>query len=159
MTQHRFGKAALLLAAFLGLSGFTFDPVKPEYNPAHYVNNDPAWSLLAVAKVTTEAKAGVYTAAFPAELQRLENKSFTITGFMMPLEATPMTDHFILMRRNSACPFCPPNSPTEAIEIRSKTKFKYTGEEIMVTGVLKLVPSSADGLFFRLDSTDVSAES
>lgn len=156
MPRHNLAKAVLLLLAFVGLTGFA--QFQPEYNPQHYVNNDPAWSLLAVAKVTTEATAGVYTASFPPELQKLENKSFTITGFMMPIEATPMSDHFILMRRNSACPFCPPNGPTEAIEVYSKTKFKYTGEEIIVTGTLKLVSSSENGLFFRLDSADPSNE-
>ncbi len=158
MNRRKLAIMGLLVLSAPGLGAFTNKQFDLEYNPAHYINNDPAWSLLAVAKVTADAKAGVYSASFPPELQKLENKPFSITGFMMPLEPSPMTDHFILIRRNSACPFCPPNSPTEAIEIRSNAKFKYTGEEISVKGTLKLVPSSADGLFFRLESTDVSNE-
>jgi hypothetical protein len=32
----------------------------------------------------------------------------------------------------------------------------YTGEEITVSGRLKLVNSSADGLFFRLENAEVA---
>ncbi len=151
------GRLALAATAFFGLCGFQFGQLPPQYNPNHYVNDDPAWSLLSDAQVSSDMKRGVYSASFPPDLKSLENKPFTISGFMMPLEATPTSAHFVLIRRNSACPFCPPNSPTEAVEVLSNAKVRYTGEEISVTGRLKLVGSSATGLFFQLEAADVKA--
>jgi hypothetical protein len=127
-----------------------------QYNPAHYENNDPAWSLLNEAQVIGDTKRGEYRATFPPGLINLQSKAFSISGFMMPLEPASQTLHFALLRRNSGCPFCPPNQPTEAIEIFSRSLVKYTGEEISVKGILRLVSSSADGLFFRLDDTVVT---
>lgn len=157
MPVHPFGRLALAATAFVMLCGFQYGQLPLSYNPDHYENDDPAWSLLADAQVSTDLKQGVYKASFPADLRSLENKPFVITGFMMPLEAAPMSAHFVLLRRNSACPFCPPNSPKEAIEVMSTAKVRYTGEEVSVKGVLKLVGSSQNGLFFRLDAADVKA--
>ncbi|MDB5429603.1 MAG: hypothetical protein JWP35_719 [Caulobacter sp.] len=126
------------------------------YNPGHYENNDPAWSLFNEAQVTGDTTKGEYRAAFPPGLIRLQGQRFSVSGFMMPLEPAPQTLHFALLRRNTACPFCPANKPTEAVEIYSRGLVKYTGEEIAVKGTLRLISSSADGLFFRLDDTVVT---
>ena len=74
-----------------------------------------------------------------------------MVGFILPLEASPSSRHFMLVRRNTGCPFCPPNAPTEAVEVMAQAPVAYTGEEVRMSGRLRLVPSSGDGLFFRLD--------
>jgi hypothetical protein len=62
----------------------------------------------------------------------------------------------MLVRRNTGCPFCPPNAPTEALEVFSQKPVRYTGEEIVMTGRLKLVGASSEGLFFQLKDADVA---
>jgi hypothetical protein len=134
-----------------GLCGFTQQPLTPQYDPFHYVNNDPAWNLLNEASVTSDAAKGEYKATFPPDLLRLQGARFKVSGFILPLDAMPATLHFAVVRRNTACPFCPPNTPTEAVEVFSQELVKYTGEQVTVTGQLTLVSSSAEGLFYRLD--------
>ncbi len=150
---------AFAVAASLGLCGYQHEAMPLQYNPTHFVNNDPGWNLLNEAKVTSDTGKGEFTADFPGDVRHLEAKPFGISGFMMPLEATPRTLHFVLVRRNTACPFCPPNTPTEAIEVFSRGLVKYTGEEVTVKGRLKLVSSSAQGLFYQLESADVTPAS
>jgi hypothetical protein len=148
-------RLAVVLIAALGLSAFSQQPIAPQYNPNHYVNNDPAWTLLNEAKVTADTTKGEFTAAFPPDLLKLQGRRFQITGFILPLDPASQTMHFALVRRNTACPFCPPNEPTEAVEVFSQELVKYTGEEISVSGRLVLVSSSADGLFYRLERAQV----
>jgi hypothetical protein len=147
--------AAAGLAA-LGLCGFSIQQAPQLYDPNHFENNDPAWSLLNEAAVSLDDAKGEYKAAFPVDLARLQDKPFTISGFMMPLDPAMRTVHFALVRRNTACPFCPPNTPTEAVEVFSPALVQYTGQEVKVTGRLTLVASSAQGLFYRLDGAHVT---
>ncbi len=125
------------------------------YNPQHYVNNDPIWDQFNQAQITPDMKAGEYKASFPSTLSQRQNKSVRVSGFILPLEASSTSSHFMLVRRNTGCPFCPPNAPTEAVEVFSAAPVNYTGQEMAATGRFKLVASSADGLFFRLDQASV----
>jgi hypothetical protein len=142
-------------AAMVALCGFDQGPALT-YNPKHYVNNDPLWDLLNKAEVTADFKKGAYSVKFPTALIDRQGQPFRIEGFILPLETSSRSAHFILVRRNTGCPFCPPNAPTEAIEIMAVKSVNYTGEEITVSGRLKLVSSSADGLFFRLENAEVA---
>lgn len=159
----RLGRAlgsSLAAVAALGLCGFSIQQQVPlKYDPNHYQNDDPAWGLLNQATVSLDSQKGEYRAIFPLDLLTLQTRKFTITGFMMPLDPSKRTFHFALVRRNTACPFCPPNNPTEAVEVFSPDLVEYTGEEIKVTGRLTLVESSAQGLFYRLDNAKVTVNS
>ena len=141
--------------AILSLEGLGQAPTL-SFNPKHYENNDPLWDLMNKSEVTADFKKGAYSVKFPVALSEREGRPFKISGFILPLEASSQSAHFMLVRRNTGCPFCLPNAPTEAIEVMAQKAVKYTGEEISVAGRLKLVSSSADGLFFRLESADVT---
>ena len=139
----------LALAAVVGLGAMQAPALT--YNPKHFENNDPLWTLLNETRVTPDKARGVYLASFPARLSAGEGSPLRVAGFILPLEASPSSRHFMLVRRNSGCPFCPPNAPTEAVEVMAQEPVAYTGEEVRMSGRLRLVPSSGDGLFFRLE--------
>jgi hypothetical protein len=148
---------AATVAVFLVVTLCGFDAgTQLTYNPAHYENNDPIWDLLNKATVVSDMAKGEYSAKFPATLVALQSKPFRISGFITPLETSRASTHFLLVRRNTGCPFCPPNAPTEAIEVLSQTPIKYTGEEIALVGHFKLISSSAEGLFYRLDDAEIT---
>lgn len=147
------GSAALIATVAIGAAA-PADAEQPAltYNPQHYQNNDPIWEVLNQTQVVANTASGQYQASFPRALVAISNKSLTIRGFILPLEATSRSAHFMLVRRNTGCPFCPPNAPTEAVEVFAAKPVDYTGEEIAVTGRLGLQGTSDQGLFFRLDS-------
>jgi hypothetical protein len=125
------------------------------YNPNHYINDDPVWTLLNETQVIADPKKGEYRATFSPALLARQAKRLRVVGFILPLEATSQSAHFSLVRRNTGCPFCPPNAPTEAVEVFAKTPIRYTGEELAMEGDLKLVAASDQGLFFRLQNAEV----
>jgi hypothetical protein len=148
------GAAALIL----GL-GAADAPPTLTYNPNHYQNNDPLWEVLNQTQVTADTAKGEYRAKFPPGVLARGDKPVRITGFILPLEPKSYSAHFMLVRRNTGCPFCPPNAPTEAVEIFARKPFQYMGDEIAVTGRLQLVSASSEGLFYRIDSADVVTNS
>ena len=75
---------------------------------------------------------------------------------MLPDEPSLTSAHFVLTRRSAGCPFCPPNEPTEAIEVFSVASMEYTQAPVTVSGQLHLVARSETGLFYRLDHAKVS---
>lgn len=137
-----------LLAAF-GLALALQAPALT-YDPKHFQNDDPVWDVLNRTRVVTDRAKGEYRATFPTDLKAREGAPFRIPGFILPLETSSRSVHFMIVRRNTGCPFCPPNAPTEAVEVRTPAPVSYTGDEVVASGRLHLVSSSADGLFFQL---------
>lgn len=117
--------------------------------------DDLQWVMFHDARITADQKAGIYTATFSPMLLKMDNQNLVITGYVLPLNPMSATTHFILTRRSPACPFCPPNEPTEAIEIFSQAFVKPTDAPITVEGRLHFVSHSEQGLFFRIDSAKV----
>ena len=147
-------RRALRLAAAGALALCAFAPLPAEQAKiaAHYTNNDPVWAVFRKAVVGEDRARGQLTARFPAEVAALEGKAMKLSGFMTPLEAKPRLRHFILTRRSTTCPFCPPNAPTEAVEVTLDQPIAPTDQEVTVTGRLSLVAASDEGLFYRLSA-------
>ncbi len=157
--QARLPRLAALGALGVLLCGFVTRPLTSAEQAlsSHHTNNDPAWALLRDAEVKDDKAKGVMTATFPAALQARAGKAFQISGYMTPLEDDVHTRHFIVTRRDTTCPFCPPNTPTEAVEVFLTRPIAVTPAEIAVAGRLELVASSQAGLFYRIaDASPVS---
>ncbi len=145
-------KAAALLLLASPLMAFVVRPLTPEERALvqHATNNDPAWGTLADTAVSEDKDKGLLLARFGPAVSRLKGADFEISGFMTPLETALQTRHFILTRRDTTCPFCPPNRPTEAVEVELDRPMAFTRDEVRVEGRLQLNASSEASLFYRL---------
>ncbi|WP_375397158.1 hypothetical protein [uncultured Sphingomonas sp.] len=117
--------------------------------------DDLRWVILHDVQVTADEARGVYTAKFSRNMADMEGRPFTIIGYMLTIEPNTRSAHFVITRRSSGCPFCPPNEPTEAIEVFATRPIDYTQAPIALKGTLHLVRSSAQGLFYRMDQAVV----
>jgi len=139
-----------LVVPGLALTGFTQQEMPDPGAPVHIQNDDPGWTILNRAKVSIDEAKGLMTAVFDDAAKAMDGKPFTIGGFMLPLDASQSFTHFVLTRRNTTCAFCPPNEPTEAIEIFTDTELSFTQDEYRVAGTLELVGEASWGLFYRI---------
>lgn len=114
--------------------------------------DDLQWVIFHDAKITADEAKGEYAATFPPSLKGEDGLHFSITGYMLPIERSTKSAHFVLTRRSAGCPFCPPNEPTEAMEIFATAPVEYTQAPVTVEGTLHLVSRSEQGLFFRMDN-------
>ena len=154
--------ALALLAAVPGAAGAQFfgnDSPAPNWGPNGNGTldhpDDVTWIMFHNAKVTADDARGIYTASFPPSLVKQDGKFFSISGYMLPVDTKTVSPHFVLTRRSTGCPFCPPNEPTEAIEVFASRPIAYTQAPVRIEGTLHLVAHSEKGLFFRLDTASV----
>ena len=117
--------------------------------------DDLRWVFFHDARIVADQAKGEYRATFSPALTKENGVRFGIAGYMLPVEATTRSRHFVLTRRSAGCPFCPPNEPTEAIEVFALKPIAYTQSPVTVTGTLRLVARSEQGLFFRLEGAKV----
>ena len=151
MKRWLFPIAALVLYASTA-AAITIGGKAP--TPLGYLDHgsDMRWRFFLETKVVENRVKGIYLATFAPYLTRIDNTKFSISGFMMPLDTNHQTRHFILTRRNANCPFCPPNEPTEAIEVFTDTPVAISDSAVTVEGRFKLVSRSTKGLFYQLES-------
>lgn len=114
--------------------------------------DDLRWVILHDVQITADNAKGIYVATFSKNMADMEGRPFSIIGYMLPIESSIHSAHFVITRRSSGCPFCPPNEPTEAIEIFATKAIDYTQAPIALKGTLHLVRSSERGLFYRMDN-------
>lgn len=117
--------------------------------------DDLQWLVFHDAKITSDAAKGEYSASFSPLLLKMEGQHIAITGYILPVSTTTAATHFVLTRRSATCPFCPPNEPTEAIEVFSQKLLNYTAAPVTVEGKLHFVARSDQGLFYRIDDAKV----
>lgn len=149
--------AATLLASPVGAQYFDGEQRQwgPRGNGTLEHEDDLRWVFFHDAKITADEAKGVYRAAFSPTLRKEDGLPFSITGYMLPVEAKSTSPHFVLTRRSTGCPFCPPNELTEAIDVFATKPIDYTQSPVTVSGRLHLISQSAQGLFFRMDRAKV----
>ena len=114
--------------------------------------DDLRWTFFHDVSIAADRGKGEYVATFGPAMAKSDGKPLSITGYMLSVEPTTRSPHFVLTRRSAGCPFCPPNEPTEAIEVFAVGPVDYRPTPVTVNGRLRLVAHSADGLFYRLDN-------
>ncbi len=109
------------------------------------------WTVLRQTKVTEDARRGLYTASFPAEVRALSGETVSVTGFMLPIDAWTRSKHFLLSKYTPVCAFCPPGAPNEVVEVIAAKSIAVTEAMVTVSGKFSLANDSEKGLFFRID--------
>lgn len=114
-------------------------------------SKDEIWKKLGQCKVQLDKKKYRYSISYSKEVKAMNGKSLTVSGFMLPLEATEKFSHFLLSKRTPTCPYCPPGQPNEIIEIYTSKPVTWDDSLITVSGTLKLITSNPElGLFFQM---------
>ena len=121
--MQSFAKAAFIALAFLAICGFSKQqtPAPSAIQPSDErqaqealpKSNDAMWQVLGKTKIDTDLKKGTFRATYPHEVKALVGKEITISGFILPLEAT---EKFIISFFPSGTPTCP------FVRLASRTK-------------------------------------
>ena len=149
-------RALFLLAGLMlaGSAAASTPPTQPASERARQAlmphSNDPIWTTLSRTAVTADMTRGIFTAAPPAEVKALDGRELTISGYMLPLDPSPMVSRFLLTKNTPVCPFCPPGQPNEVVEVDLDQFVKPTSEPVTVRGRFSLRADAGQGLFFHL---------
>jgi hypothetical protein len=118
-------------------------------------SQSPIWGKFLQSKVSYNNHTGIYSIAVTPEVKGLAGKQITVNGFVLPLDGSDQTSHFLLTRNTPVCMFCPPGEPNEVVEVMSPHPIAWTDKIVTVTGPLSLINNGEKGMFFRIAANDV----
>ncbi len=115
----------------------------------------PLWSTLRTTKISEDDARGIFKAAHPPAVKALVGRTVTLSGFVMPLDATTTGTHFLLSKYTPVCAFCPPGEPNEVVEVRTARPITFGAKLVAVTGRFGLENNGDNGLFFQMSNAEV----
>jgi len=119
------------------------------------------WELLSDVKIEVGYDdfmgAEIEQPNFSNQLKLREGKDLTLEGFIIPVQQESDQDYFILSRfPYQACFFCGAAGPETVVEVYSDRGFRYTDEQVRVTGTLRLNDDNPLHLFYILEECKVT---
>jgi len=118
-------------------------------------SQNPIWLKFAKCKVGYNNRSGVFNIAITPEVRAIAGRTVTVNGFVLPLDGSDQTKHFLLARNTPVCMFCPPGAPNEVIEVVSPHAVDWTDKMVTVTGPLGLIDNGEKGMFFKIVAVSV----
>lgn len=118
-------------------------------------SNDPLWTKLATAKTYFNEKTGYYSINITPEVKSMDGADTALSGFILPLDGSDETRHFLLSKRTPVCLYCPPGEPNEVVEVRSKRPVAWIDDQVTVKGRFKLVNDGEKAIFFALNDAEL----
>lgn len=120
-------------------------------------SQDPLWATLAKSKVKFNDKTGMYSILQPPEVKALDGKTVTLKGFVLPMDGSDHTKHFLVTKNTPVCLFCPPGAPNEIVEVLSSRAIEWTDNMVSVTGTMRLINDGEKALFFKIEGAAVKS--
>lgn len=114
--------------------------------------NHPLWNTLRQTRISIDEQTQLFRASHPSSVRALAGSRVTVRGYMLPLEASDRTRHFLVSPYTPVCFFHPPAEPNEVIEVRLSRPIDAGYHLVEVSGVLRLADSGEKGLFFVMDN-------
>ncbi|MGA7676250.1 MAG: DUF3299 domain-containing protein [Rhizomicrobium sp.] len=118
-------------------------------------SQSPVWLQFLKCKIGYNNQNGLYSIAVTPEVKALAGTSVTVNGFVLPLDGSDHTKHFLLTRNTPVCMFCPPGEPNEVVEVVSPHAIVWTDKIVTVTGPLSLINNGEKGMFFKIVASTV----
>lgn len=113
---------------------------------------DEMWNKLADCTVEQDDKKGIYTIQLTPEVRALDGKTITMRGFVLPLDGSDQTKHFLITRNTPVCLYCAPGEANEVVEVLADRAVTWTNKIVSVTGRFKLIDDREKALFFRIEN-------
>jgi len=116
---------------------------------------DELWSKFVRCKLDYDEEKGTYSIRLTPEVKALDGKTITVRGFILPMDGSDRTQHFLISRNTPVCLYCPPGAPNEVVEVQTLRTVPWTDKIVSVTGKLRLINDEEKALFFRMENAQV----
>ena len=143
-------RSIFLLAFFISFGVF-----------AQYSDSGKNWTTLADVQYekSKDEYGEIYVPKFSAEVQKMNGKTVSLKGFIIPFEGMFEPKHIILSSLPIAsCFFCGGSGPETVAEAYLKEEVKYTAKPVTVTGTLQLNDTDYDQLMYILKDAEITID-
>lgn len=113
---------------------------------------DPLWPMLHKSHVSYDKSTDTYSLVPSREIAALVGKTLQVKGFVVPLDGSDQTRHFLLGVNTPVCFYHPPGEPNEVIEVFASSPVQWSDAPTTVQGLFSQVGSGNLGIFFRLEN-------
>jgi hypothetical protein len=113
---------------------------------------DELWAKLVKCKLDYNEDKGTYSIHVTPEVKELDGKTITVRGFVLPMDGSDRTQHFLISRNTPVCMYCPPGQPNEVVEVQAKRPIAWSNRVVSITGKLSLINDGEQALFFRIEN-------
>jgi hypothetical protein len=158
MTSKLF--ASVLGATLISVSAWAIQPTSQPVDEITVQRtlpqvNDALWTKLINCKLDYNEENGVYSIKLTPEVKALDGRTVTLRGFVLPMDGSDRTKHFLISRNTPVCMYCPPGQPNEVVEVYSSRAITWTSKVVAVTGKLNLVNDQEQAIFFKIEGAEV----
>lgn len=115
---------------------------------------DELWTKLLKCPVDYDKDRGTYSIRLTPEVKALDGKAISVRGFVLPMDGSDHTRHFLISRNTPVCLYCPPGQPNEVIEVEVKRAIPWTNKIVAVSGTLHLIDDEEKALFFKIEKAE-----
>ena len=125
---------------------------------AQFSDSGKNWDTLADVKYekSKDEYGEIYVPKFGDEVQKMNGKTVSLKGFIIPFEGMFEPKHIILSSLPVAsCFFCGGSGPETVAEAYLEEEVKYTAKPVTVTGRLELNDTDYDQLMYILKDAEV----
>jgi uncharacterized protein len=116
---------------------------------------DAVWSKLVKCKLDYDEENGTYSIKATPEVKALDGKTITLRGFVLPMDGSDRTSHFLISRNTPVCMYCPPGQPNEVVEVYTSHPIAWTEKPVSVTGKFTLINDQEKAIFFKVENAEV----
>ena len=113
------------------------------------------WTELSRCNVKYNDDSLTFSIIDTPAVMALRGTIVTVSGFVLPLDGTSYTKHFLLMRRTPFGVRFAPSEPNEIIEIMMGRHIAWTKDMTTVSGSLSLINNAEKGIFFEITNASV----
>jgi len=98
----------------------------------------------------------LYLPVFADKIKKMEGKTITADGYIIPFEGMFKPEHIILSSLPLAeCFFCGSGGPETVMEVMLKNPIKYTSKRVQVKGTLVLNSKDPEKLMYILKDAEL----
>ncbi len=126
---------------------------------AQFSNSTSNWKTMANIsyEVSQDEYGEIYVPKFGESTRKMEGKSISLKGFIIPFEGMFEPTHIILSSLPiAACFFCGGSGPETVAEAYLRKEISYTSKPVTVTGKLTLNDTDHNQLMYILKDATVS---
>ena len=123
------------------------------FAPSALAQQEASWeSLMKVDyKEITTSEGTQWIPQFAQDIQKLDQKTIRVSGYMIPLGYEEEQTHFLVSAwPGDGCYFHLPGGPNSVIEVKAQRGVEFTFDTIEIEGKLELIEDDPYGLLYRM---------
>ena len=112
-----------------------------------------SWDLLGRMDVEVEVIGplrSVFHVDYTPEVKALDGREVAVMGFIYPLAAGTLHEHFLLTAWPPSCPFCLPAGAAQMVDVHTAEPIAFSDGAVLIRGTFEVLEDDPQGMYYRM---------